>query len=226
MSDMESKMIIQTENLAKTYGTKVKTRALRGVSLEIPRGAFACITGPSGHGKSTLLQLIGGLDSPTGGRVWIDGTDITSLSDNRLSEVRGEKIGFVFQFFNLLENLTAQENIETAMMFAHAGQKSPAANAQELLGLVGLADKAGSKPSELSGGQLQRVAIARALANDPPILLMDEPTGNLDSGSEQEVMEHIMHIHKSGKTIVFVTHSSDIASKADFIIKIRDGMLA
>lgn len=220
-----SDYIIETVNLEKIYGTKVKTRALRGVSLKIPKGSFSCIIGPSGHGKSTLLQLIGGLDKPTKGHVIIDKTDISTLSDNKLSELRGEKIGFVFQSFNLLDNLTASENIQTAMMFAKTNKKPAGTHSVELLEMVGLADKKNSKPSELSGGQLQRVAIARSLANDPAILLMDEPTGNLDSESEQEVLEHIYKIHKNGKTIVIVTHSSDIAKQADLVFEIRDGML-
>jgi len=219
-----SDYIIEVENLKKTYGSKVKTHALRGVSLKIPRGSFRCIVGHSGHGKSTLLQLIGGLDKCTEGRVIIDGVDISSLSDNKLSEVRGEKIGFVFQFFNLLENLTAKENIQTVMMFAKGKQKDSNRRALELLELVGLSDKANSKPSELSGGQLQRIAIARALANDPAILLMDEPTGNLDTQSESDVMEHIMNIHKAGKTIVLVTHNNEIANQAEEVFEIRDGL--
>ena len=220
-----SSSIIQTENLEKVYGNKVKTHALKSVSLNIPEGSFTCITGPSGHGKSTLLQLIGGLDKPTSGRVFIDNMDISSLSDNKLSEVRGEKIGFVFQSFNLLENLTASENIQTSMMFAKKSQKPASKRSLELLEMVGLSEKANSKPSELSGGQLQRVAIARSLANDPSILLMDEPTGNLDSESEKDVLEHIFNIHKTGKTIIIVTHSSDIAKQAEVIFEIRDGQL-
>jgi len=220
-----SDYIIQTENLQKVYGSKVKTHALRGVSIGIPRGSFSCITGPSGHGKSTLLQLIGGLDKPTGGRVIIENVDISSLSDNRLSEIRGEKIGFVFQSFNLLENLTAVENILTAMMFSKRSPKPANKWALELLDMVGLSDKANSKPSELSGGQLQRVAIARALANDPDILLMDEPTGNLDSKAEHDVMEHIKRIHKSGKTVVIVTHSGDIARQAELVFEVCDGLV-
>ncbi|MCL2287149.1 MAG: ABC transporter ATP-binding protein [Firmicutes bacterium] len=220
--------VIKTENLEKIYGSgkKAKTHALRGVSLEIPRGSLCCIVGPSGHGKSTLLQLIGGLDKPTKGSVIIDNTDISRLSDNKLSEIRGEKIGFVFQSFNLLDNLTALENIQTAMMFApgkpHGGDTKK--RALELLDIVGLRNKADSKPSELSGGQVQRVAVARALANDPPILLMDEPTGNLDSTSEQEVLEYILGVHKTGKTIVIVTHNRELAKHAEIIIEIRDGL--
>ena len=220
-----SDYIIQTENLEKIYGNKVKTHALKGIDVKIPRGSFCGIIGPSGHGKSTLLQLIGGLDKPTSGRVLIDNTDISSLSDNKLSEIRGEKIGFVFQSFNLLENLTAIENIQTAMMFAKTCQIPANKRALELLDMVGLSDKANAKPAELSGGQLQRVAIARSLANDPAILLMDEPTGNLDSQSEQDVLEHIFHIHNTGKTIVIVTHNSDIAKQAELLFEIRDGQL-
>jgi len=220
-----SDWIIQAENLEKTYGNKVKTHALKGVSLKIPKGSFSCIIGPSGHGKSTLLQLIGGLDKPTSGRVIIDNIDISSLSDNKLSELRGEKIGFVFQSFNLLENLTAAENIQAAMMFVKEIQKFTDKRTLELLDMVDLSEKADFKPAELSGGQLQRVAIARALANDPAILLMDEPTGNLDSQSEQDVLNHIYDIHKAGKTIVIVTHSRDIAKRAELLFEIRDGQL-
>lgn len=225
--------IIQTEHVEKIYGSgkRAKTHALKGVSLTIPRGSFCCIVGSSGHGKSTLLQLMGGLDQPTGGRILIEHTDISKLSDNKLSEVRSQKIGFVFQSFNLLENLTALENIQTAMMFApvRSEKTSRRTHAIErgraLLEIVGLSDKANSKPCELSGGQVQRVAVARALANDPPILLMDEPTGNLDSKSEQELLEYILHIHKTGKTIVIVTHNNELAKRAELVFEIRDGLL-
>ena len=225
-----SDWIIKTENLEKTYGKKVKTNALNGVSINIPRGSLCCVVGPSGHGKSTLLQLIGGLDKPTGGKVLLEGTELSELKDNKLSQIRGEKIGFVFQSFNLLENLTALENIQTAIMFSHASSKDNQAKKSrqrglELLEVVGLSDKVNSKPVELSGGQAQRVAIARALANDPPILLMDEPTGNLDSQSEQEVLEYIFNIHKTGKTVVIVTHSNELAKRAELVFEIYDGKL-
>jgi len=221
-----SKAIIRTENLEKIYGKSVvKTHALKGVSIEISRGSFSCIIGPSGHGKSTLMQLIGGLDKPTSGDVFIDGVNISELSDDKLSELRAKKIGFVFQFFNLLQNLTALENIQTAMMFNKTPLKQQKEKAEELLKLVGLAEKANAKPNELSGGQQQRVSIARALANDPDILLMDEPTGNLDSESEKEILEHILRIHKTGKTIVIVTHNNEIAAKAETLFEIRDGKL-
>ncbi|MCL2445652.1 MAG: ABC transporter ATP-binding protein [Oscillospiraceae bacterium] len=219
-------IIIKTENLEKIYGkSQVKTHALKGVSMEIPRGSFSCIIGPSGHGKSTLLHLIGGLDKPTKGDVFIDGVNIAELSKAEIAEIRAKKIGFVFQFFNLLGNLTALENIQAAMMFGKVAPKEQKERALELLALVGLADKANAKPGELSGGQQQRVSIARALANDPDILLMDEPTGNLDSESEQEVLKHIAEIHKTGKTIAIVTHSNEIAQQAEMVFEVRDGTL-
>ncbi len=216
--------ILRTENLIKTYNPgKVKTHALKGVSLEIPKGSLSCVVGPSGHGKSTLMHLMGGLDRPTGGRVFIDGLDLTELSNSDLAELRAKKIGFIFQFFNLFRNLTAEENVEAAMMFSKTDAKAHKERAKELLSLVGLSEKRNAKPSELSGGQQQRVAIARALANDPEILLMDEPTGNLDSESEAEVLNHIFELHRKGKTIVIVTHNNEIARKAETIIEIRDG---
>lgn len=218
-------MIIKTENLVKTYNTKVKAYALRGIDLEIPMCSFSCIIGPSGHGKSTLIHLIGGLDRPTEGHVFIDGADITGLSNSELTKFRASKIGFVFQFFNLLPNLTAEENVETAMMFLKTDEKAQKEKAKELLSLVGLSEKLRAKPSELSGGQQQRVAIARALANDPDILLMDEPTGNLDSESEAEVLNAIFKLHKEGKTVVIVTHNNEIAKKAEMVFEIKDGKL-
>lgn len=219
-------IIIKTENLVKTYNNgKVKTHALRGVSLGIPRGSFSCIIGPSGHGKSTLMHLIGGLDRPTEGRVFIDGLDITGLGNGELASLRAKKIGFVFQFFNLLQNLTGEENVEAAMMFSGMDGKAQRERAKELLSMVGLSEKFNAKPSELSGGQQQRVAIARALANNPDILLMDEPTGNLDSESEADVLDQIFRLHKEGKTIVIVTHNNEIAKRAEMIFKIRDGKL-
>ena len=223
-----SDIIIRTENVEKIYGKgSVKTHALKGVSLEIPKGSFSCIIGPSGHGKSTLMNLLGGLDRPTKGSIIVDGTDITKLSGSALAQMRAEKIGFVFQFFNLLANLTALENVEIAMMFGRSasGRNEQRQKAKELLELVGLPQKANAKPNELSGGQQQRVAIARALANDTDILLLDEPTGNLDSQAEREVLEHIFKIHKSGKTVVIVTHNNELAKKADILFEVRDGKL-
>ena len=171
------------------------------------------------------MQLIGGLDRPTEGRVFIDGLNITGLDNSRLAEFRGEKIGFVFQFFNLLQNLTALENVEVAMMFSADGKRGGKERAKGLLSSVGLSDKLMARPSELSGGQQQRVAIARALANDPDILFMDEPTGNLDSESEAEVLDLVSRLHRKGKTVVIVTHNNEIAKRAEVIFKIRDGRL-
>lgn len=218
--------VISAKGLVKEYGKGAAlVKALRGVDLDIPNGSFTCIVGPSGHGKSTLMHLIGGLDHPTRGTVTIDGQDISGLGNKDLANLRARKIGFVFQFFNLLQNLTARENIETALMLADVPEKEQAKRAKELLTIVGLEDKVDSKPGQLSGGQQQRVAIARALANDPPVLLMDEPTGNLDSEAEAEVMEVLMNLNRQGKTIIFVTHSNEIASRADNIVYVRDGQI-
>ncbi|MDW7709185.1 MAG: ABC transporter ATP-binding protein [Deferrisomatales bacterium] len=218
---------IRAEGVRKTYQKgRVPTEALRGVSLEIPRGAFACIVGPSGHGKSTLMHLLGGLDRPTAGQIWVAGEELTGLSPHALADLRARRIGFVFQFFNLLDGLTAAENVAVAMMFGSSPKRERAGRARELLDLVGLGEKAEAPPSELSGGQQQRVAIARALANDPEILLMDEPTGNLDSESEAGVLGTIRTLHRRGKTVVIVTHNPEIAARADLVFTVRDGRLA
>jgi putative ABC transport system ATP-binding protein len=219
-------VMIRTENLHKTYSRgKVQTQALRGVDLSIPQGAFCAIIGPSGHGKSTLMHLIGGLDRPTAGRVLVGGDDLGQLSSSSLAAFRAKRLGFVFQFFNLLPGLTALENIETSMMLAGGPEKGQRQRAQELLELVGLGDKGQSRSNELSGGQQQRVAIARALANDPEILLMDEPTGNLDSAAEAEVLATIAALHQRGKTIVIVTHDREIAATAQMVVQVRDGRI-
>jgi putative ABC transport system ATP-binding protein len=218
--------IIRTENLAKIYGTgAAASHALRGVSATIRRGSFTCIVGPSGHGKSTLMHLLGGLDRPSSGSVQIDGVELTSLDSSSLARLRARKIGFVFQFFNLLRNLTAAENVETAMMLSGVPERQQAARARDILAQVGLAEKVDARPSELSGGQQQRVAIARALVNDPDILLMDEPTGNLDSAAESEVMDILHTLHGRGKTIVLVTHNDAIARQAQSVIRVQDGRI-
>jgi len=219
--------IITTKDLCKSYSSgAVATHALRGVSLEIEKGSFTCIVGPSGHGKSTLMHLIGGLDRPTEGSVHLEGTDLSRLDNSQLAQLRGEKIGFVFQFFNLLQGLTAKENVEVAMMLSGFPEKEQEKGALKLLAKVGLTEKADAKPSQLSGGQQQRVAIARALANDPAILLMDEPTGNLDSAAEAEVLEILHELHAAGKTVVIVTHNNEIAQKAQRVICVRDGRIS
>lgn len=218
--------IIRTDGVAKRYRSgDLDTEALRGVSLAIPRGSFTCIVGPSGHGKSTLMHLIGGLDSPSEGSVYLDDTEISRLDNNTLAELRAKRIGFVFQFFNLLQGLTAAENVECALMLAGVPARDHRTRARKLLAMVGLEDRADHRPSQLSGGQQQRVAIARALANAPDILLMDEPTGNLDSHAEADIMDILMELNSRGTTIVIVTHNEAIAARAGQIIRVKDGMI-
>jgi putative ABC transport system ATP-binding protein len=218
--------IVRTRGLTKSYGHGPnRTHALRGVDLDIERGSMACIIGPSGHGKSTLMHLLGGLDRPCGGQVFLDGQDIFSMGETGLAALRARKIGFVFQFFNLLQGLTAQENVETALMLAGADEARQRRRAGELLELVGLAGKKDARPWQLSGGQQQRVAIARALANDPPLLLMDEPTGNLDSAAEADVLGVLDDLNRQGRTIVLVTHSDEIAARCGRVVRVRDGLV-
>ncbi len=216
--------IVSVRDVHKTYtGRGVPVHALRGVDLEIDAGSFTCLIGPSGHGKSTLLHLLGGLDRPTKGSVTILGEHIEGMSDARLAAFRATRVGFVFQFFNLLKGLTVAENVALAMMYAGAPAREQASRTQELLAAVGLAEKHHARANELSGGQMQRVAIARALANDPDVLLLDEPTGNLDSSSEADVMAILADLHAQGRTIVMVTHSLEIAARAERIVEVHDG---
>lgn len=211
----------------KTYnGRSVPTPALRGVDLEIKAGTFTCIVGPSGHGKSTLLHLLGGLDRPSAGEVHAFGEDLSKMSDARLARFRAERVGFVFQFFNLLKGLDVTENVSMPMMLAGRSPREQRQRAADLLASVGLLEKAHARPSELSGGQMQRVAIARALANDPEALMLDEPTGNLDSVSEAEVLAILDELHSAGRTIVMVTHSPEIAARAERVVEVRDGLIA
>ena len=225
MNKTMNKTIIKVENLTKIYGKTIKTKALDNISLEIKRGEFVAIVGTSGHGKSTLLHLVGGLDKPTSGKVFIDNVDIYKLKESELTELRLKKIGFVFQFFNLIPTLTAKENIEIAMMMSGLPEKKQTEKAKKLLKLLGIEDKENSKPSEESGGQRQRVAIARALANDPEIILMDEPTGNLDSKSAEELMKNIKKLNEKGQTIVIITHDMNVARQTHKIYKVHDGKL-
>ena len=195
---------------------------LHPLDYSIASGEFVTIVGPSGSGKSTLLGLLAGLDAPSTGQILIDGTDITRLGEDGLAKLRGEKIGFVFQFFHLVPSLTAVENISVPMEIM--GRKDAMARARQLIGEVGLADRAHHYPSQLSGGEQQRIAIARALANDPPIVLADEPTGNLDSGTGRIILELLTNVRRTrGATLVLVTHDSELAALADTRLTLRDG---
>ena len=205
---------------------KTTIHALRGVSFEVFAGEMVGIVGPSGSGKSTLLGIIGGLDTPTKGLVEIDGIDITRMSEDRLTEIRNQKIGFIFQFFNLIPTLTALENVALPIQFAQKRQFKPDKRAKELLKMLGLGDRLSHRPSELSGGQQQRVAIARALANNPPLLLADEPTGNLDTESGEIVLEALQTIRQeAGTTVVIVTHDPALAHRVDRTITLVDGQI-
>lgn len=205
---------------------KTIIHALRGVDMQIYPGEMVGIVGPSGSGKSTLLGIIGGLDIPTKGSVEIDGVNITRMNENQLTEIRNEKIGFIFQFFNLIPTLTALENVALPIQFARKRQYHPDRRARELLEVLGLGDRLNHRPSELSGGQQQRVAIARALANNPPLLLADEPTGNLDTESGAVVMEALHTIRReSGTTVVIVTHDPELAAHADRVLTLVDGQI-
>ncbi|RLG50407.1 MAG: macrolide ABC transporter ATP-binding protein [Thermoproteota archaeon] len=220
-------MLVVTEDLVKVYKLgKVEIPALRGVSLDIEEGEFLGIFGPSGSGKSTLLHLIGVLDLPTSGRVIIEGVDVSKLNEDKRAELRAKKIGFVFQFFNLIPRLNALENVALPMAFMGVPRSERRERALKLLDLVDLRDRWNHKPNELSGGEEQRVAIARALANDPSIILADEPTGNLDSKTGKEIVNLFKRLNEEeGKTIVIVTHDQTIAEVCRRIIYLRDGVI-
>ncbi len=219
--------VVQTQDLRKDLQMgQVTVSALRGVDLQVNRAEFLSIIGPSGSGKSTLLGLIGGLDSPTQGKVYIDGTDITDLNERALTRIRNEKIGFVFQFFNLVPTLTALENVALPIQFARNRTFNPNKRAKELLELLELDDRLDHRPNQLSGGQQQRVALARALANNPPLLLCDEPTGNLDSVSSKLVMAKLREVQEEMQTtVVIVTHDLGVAQTADRIVSLVDGRI-
>jgi len=218
--------VVETINLRKTYLLgKVPVDALRGVNLRVEKGDFLAILGPSGSGKSTLLNMIGALDKPTDGKVFIESVDASTLNDNQLADLR-RRIGFVFQFFNLIPRLTARGNVELPMAIPGLGKNERRKRAEELLETVGLKERMNHKPAELSGGERQRVAIARALANNPRFLLMDEPTGNIDSKTASEIIELVKGLNKEkGVTTIIITHDQHVASQAKRTVQMLDGLI-
>jgi putative ABC transport system ATP-binding protein len=222
--DVPRDAVIVTRGITRDYVLGAETvRALRGVDLVIRRNEFVAIMGPSGSGKSTLMNMIGCLDSPTAGEYWLNGHRVSELNDNELARIRNKEIGFVFQTFNLLPRATALQNVELPMVYAGVGSKQRHVAAEAALGRVGLADRMHHRPNELSGGQRQRVAIARALVNSPSILLADEPTGNLDSKTSEEILTLFEQLFAEGQTIILVTHEHDIAAHARRQVHLRDG---
>lgn len=223
---MSASTIIEARDIQKEYRMGTQTvHALRGVSFEIKKNEYVAIMGPSGSGKSTMMNVIGCLDTPSKGDYILNGHDVKKLSDNQLAEVRNREIGFVFQTFNLLPRSSALANVELPLIYAGMSSRERRKRAVEVLEKVGLADRMDHKPNELSGGQRQRVAIARALVNNPSILLADEPTGNLDTKTGNEIMELFEELYKAGNTIILVTHEEDIAEHARRVIRLRDGLL-
>jgi putative ABC transport system ATP-binding protein len=219
--------IIELQNVHKEYKMDdVKVKALNNVNLKINKKEFVAIMGPSGSGKSTMLHMIGCLDRPTEGKIFLDGIDISTLNDSELARLRGNKLGFVFQFFNLYPTLTALENVELPMMIIEKNENEREERAMELLEIVGMGKRSEHLPSQLSGGERQRIAIARALANNPSLILADEPTGNLDSKSGEDIMKFLNGLQeKEGKTIVMVTHELDIAEYAERVVYLKDGKI-
>ena len=218
--------LLKVEDIHKIYNPgENEVRALDGVSLEIQRGEFVAIVGHSGSGKSTLMNMLGCLDTPTSGHYFLEGKDVSSLSDDQLSEIRNKKIGFIFQGFNLIPNLDAVGNVELPLIYRGLGKQRRRRIAVQALTKVGLGRRLKHRPSELSGGQQQRVAVARAIAAQPPIILADEPTGNLDSRSTVEIMNILKELHKNGRTVIVITHDDDIAAQARRVIRIMDGQV-
>lgn len=220
--------LLDLKGITKEYKLgKTTVRALRGLDLEIEQGEIVAIMGPSGSGKSTLMHILGALDIPSDGQALIDGQDLQQLNEKQLVTLRGKRIGFVFQTFNLIQTLSAQRNVELPMIFQRVGKRERANKARELLVRVGLAERVRHKPNELSGGERQRVSVARALANDPEIILADEPTGNLDTETGQSILDLLKDLStRDGKTVILVTHDPEAAAISDRIIKLRDGRVA
>jgi len=218
---------VRAENLHKAFvlGSNA-VGALRGVDLSIARGEFVAVMGPSGCGKTTLLNLVGGIDVPSRGAVWVDGVEISRLYDDQLTDLRRDRLGYVFQFYNLIPTLTARENVETPMQFQGKSRSERRERAAALLSRVGLADRADHKPAELSGGEQQRVAIARALANDPALVLLDEPTGDLDSATGKEILGLLQKLNREEKvTLMVATHDAAVAAISSRVVKLRDGKI-
>lgn len=218
--------LIRVKNMYKIYNPgENEVRALDDVSLEINQGEFIAIVGHSGSGKSTFMNMLGCLDTPDSGEYFLDGKDVANLSDNELSDIRNHKIGFIFQGFNLIPNLNAIENVELPLIYRGVDKKTRHQLAVDSLKLVGLEKRMDHKPSEMSGGQQQRVAIARAIAAQPPVILADEPTGNLDSASSREILAILKKMHKSGRTVILITHDNGIAAQARRVVRIMDGKI-
>lgn len=221
-----NKDVIITQNISKTYGKPpLQVFALRETNLDIKQGDYIAIIGPSGSGKSTLMNLLGCLDKPSTGKIFIDGKDVSMLNENELARIRREKIGFIFQKYNLIPTLNALENVELSMGFAGVDSQMRTAKAKKLLEMVELSKRITHKPSEMSGGEQQRVAIARALANNPSIILADEPTGNVDSKSGENIMNILEEVNRKGETIIVVTHNMAIAQRAKRVLRIQDGLV-
>ncbi len=225
---MSGRQLIRMRGIVKRFyiGQPNELEILHGIDLDVKEGEFVSIVGASGSGKSTLMNMIGVLDRPTEGTYWLDGTDVQDAQDDELSQIRNRKIGFVFQNFNLISRTNARKNVELPMMYAGIPQKKRTQRAEELLNLVGMADRMDHQPNELSGGQKQRVAIARAMANDPAIILADEPTGALDSKTGRMVMDLFHRLNREqGKTIVLITHNQELAAETSRVLTMRDGIL-
>lgn len=223
---MDNDTLIKVEDLCKIYNPgENEVRALDHVSLEIKKGELVAIIGQSGSGKFTFMNMLGCLDVPTSGRYYLNGTDVSEMTDNELSEVRNREIGFIFQGFNLIANLNAIENVELPLIYRGTDKKTRHQLAVDSLKLVGLEKRMDHKPSEMSGGQQQRVAIARAIAAQPPVILADEPTGNLDSASSREILAILKKMHKSGRTVILITHDNGIAAQARRVVRIMDGKI-